>query len=141
MKTAFDLDHFLPYQLSAAAGRVSRAFAEHYRDEFGITIPEWRVLAHLTQAEDVSVREIHLKVDMDKSKVSRAASKLEAAGYIAKRVNSDDKRLVALSLTPKGEALVGRILPVALAYQTELEERLAGLSPALRQALDRLRQE
>lgn len=141
MKIAFDLDHFLPYQLSAAAGRVSRAFAERYRDEFGITIPEWRVLAHLTQAEDVSVREIHLKVDMDKSKVSRAASRLEAAGYIAKRVNSQDKRLVALSLTPKGEALVKRILPVALAYQAELEERLDSLAPNLRQALDRLRQE
>ena len=39
----FDLNAFLPYRINAAASRISRAFAEKYRDEFGISIPEWRV--------------------------------------------------------------------------------------------------
>ena len=54
----FDLDAFLPYQLAVAATRVSRAFAERYRAEFGLSIPEWRVLAHLSRSGAVSVREI-----------------------------------------------------------------------------------
>ena len=38
---------------------------------------EWRVIANLTQKEAVSVRDIFERVDMDKSKVSRAASRLD----------------------------------------------------------------
>lgn len=78
----FDLAAFLPCQLSVAASRVSRGFAERYRAEFGLSIPEWRVLAHLAQSDTVSVREIHARVDMDKSKVSRAAVRLERVARV-----------------------------------------------------------
>ena len=54
----FDLSAFLPYQLAVVASRVSKEFAERYRVEFGLTIPEWRVLAHMAQFDAVSVREI-----------------------------------------------------------------------------------
>ena len=46
----FDLAAFLPYQLAVVAARVSKGFADRYRAEFGLTIPEWRVLAHLAQS-------------------------------------------------------------------------------------------
>ena len=137
--TDFDLDAFLPYRLSVAAARVSRGFAARYRAEFGLTIPEWRVLAHLSAAGGpVSVREIHARVDMDKPKVSRAAARLEKAGHIAKSENAADRRLVALSLTQAGRDLIARIVPVALRYQEELMRDLGGDGVALRRALDRL---
>jgi len=132
----FDLNSFLPYRLVAAANRASRAFAERYRAEFGITIPEWRVLAHLNHAGAVSVRDIEARVDMEKSKVSRAASRLEEAGYITKQVHGTDRRLLELRLTPEGRALVARLLPVANAYQQEMLERLGDAAPGLVRALD-----
>lgn len=138
--SAFDLDGFLPYQLSVAAARVSRAFADRYREEFGISVPEWRVLAHLAADAAVSVREIHARVEMDKSKVSRAAARLEEAGLVAKRVNPGDRRLLELTLTPEGRALVARILPVAQAFQAEIETLLGETAPGLRAALARLRE-
>lgn len=116
----FDLEHFLPYQLAVLAARVSRDFARRYSEAFGITIPEWRVIAHLGQAGTVSVREIHARVDMDKSKVSRAAARLEAAGLIAKAGHPRDRRLVALSLTPAGQDLFARIVPLARAFEAEM---------------------
>ncbi len=122
--TGFALDRFLPYRLNVAAGRLSRDFATRYRERFGISIPEWRVVAHLSQSGAVSVREVHERVDMDKSKVSRAAQRLEAAGYVEKRVNAADRRLVELSLTPKGRAMMVELARVADAYQAELEARL-----------------
>ncbi len=134
----FDLAGFLPYQLAVAAARVSRAFAERYHRDFGITIPEWRVLAHLAQAGPVSVREIHARVDMDKSKVSRAAARLEAAGYITKRGHETDRRLVQLGLTDAGRALFARIVPVARAYQDELEAALGADAAAVRRGLAKL---
>ena len=136
--TRFDLTEFLPYQLAVAAARVSRAFAKRYRSDFGLSIPEWRVLAHLAQEGAVSVREIHARVDMDKSKVSRAAARLEASGHIEKRPHAEDRRLVDLRLTPAGRDLVTRILPIANRYQDELLALLGEDGAALRRALVRI---
>lgn len=126
----FDLSTFLPYRLNAAAARVSRAFAERYR-AFGISIPEWRVLAHLHHVGPVSVRDIELAAEMEKSKVSRAATRLEAAGFVAKRVHDGDRRLISLELTPQGRALLAQLLPVALAYQAALVAELGGTALGL----------
>lgn len=134
----FDLNAFLPYRLNAAAARVSRAFAERYRAEFGISIPEWRVLAHLFQSGDVSVRDIEARADMEKSKVSRTATRLESAGYISKSVNDADRRLLLLRLTPKGQELVARLIPVAIQFQTELRGQLGAQAQALDSGLTAL---
>lgn len=134
----FILDDFLPYRVSVLAGRLSREFSQRYRQRFGITIPEWRVVAHLSQSGAVSVREIHERADMDKSKVSRAAVRLEAAGYIEKKTSSVDRRLVELSLTAEGKAMMDELSKVAIAYQRELEERLGGESEEFLAAFARL---
>ncbi len=134
----FDLDAFLPYQLAVLSSRVSREFASLYRQKFGISIPEWRVIAHLSQSGSVSVREIHQKVDMDKSKVSRAAARLEKAGYISKRLNPDDRRLVELALTDKGRAMVEEITPMARAYEERVLAALGPEAACFRAALERL---
>jgi DNA-binding MarR family transcriptional regulator len=134
----FDLSAFLPYQLAVVSARVSKGFAERYRAEFGLSIPEWRVLAHLAGGDAVSVREIHARVDMDKSKVSRAAARLEEAGLIEKRDHADDRRLVDMRLTDAGRDLIGRIMPIADAYQAEVEARLGPDAAAFRRGLSRL---
>ncbi|PVH28287.1 MarR family winged helix-turn-helix transcriptional regulator [Pararhodobacter oceanensis] len=128
---SFDLNSFLPYRLAAAASRISRKFSERYRSEFGISIPEWRVLAHLYQSGDVSVRDIEARIDMEKSKVSRAATRLETAGFITKAVNDSDRRLLSLRLTEEGKALVARLLPVAMQFQSEMLEQLGPLAEGL----------
>lgn len=136
--TDFDLNTFLPYRLNAAASRISRAFADRYRTEFGISIPEWRVLVHLHSAGDVSVRDIEARVDMEKSKVSRAATRLEASGLITKAVNDADRRLLVLRLTPKGQELVARLIPVAVQFQTEILNQLGALASGLDDGLTEL---
>lgn len=135
---SFDLSAFLPYQLAVASSRISREFSERYRAEFGLSIPEWRVLAHLAQSDSVSVREIHARVDMDKSKVSRAAARLESAGLIEKRENPDDRRLLDMRLTDTGRELIARIVPIADRYQAELLAQLGVLGPGFRAGLQKL---
>ncbi len=135
---SFDLSAFLPYQLAVASSRVSKAFAERYKAELGLSIPEWRVLAHLAQSDAVSVREIHARVDMDKSKVSRAAARLEEGGLIEKRENPDDRRLLDMRLTAKGREVIARIVPIADAYQAEILASLGDLAPEFRAGLLKL---
>ncbi|RME18152.1 MAG: MarR family transcriptional regulator [Alphaproteobacteria bacterium] len=137
--TDFDLEDFLPYQLAEAARVVSAGFERHYRARYGLSVAEWRVVAHLSQSEAVSVREIHARVGMDKPKVSRAASRLEAAGYLSKAVHPTDRRLVQLFLTEKGRAMVEDLAPVAAAYQAELEAILGSGADEFRQRLHALR--
>ncbi len=122
----FRLDDFLPWQLAELADRVSRGLWELYREKFGISVAEWRVVAHLSQSDKVSVREIHARVRMGKWQVSRAARRLEDLGYIDKRTGTRDRRLVELSLTPKGQDMVDEIVPLALAYEKQLLAKVSG---------------
>ena len=131
----FDLDHFLPYQLAVLSSRISREFSTLYHQKFGISVAEWRVVAHLSQSGSVSVREIHEKVDMDKPKVSRAATRLEAQGYITKTANAKDGRLVSLALTDKGHAMIAEIAPLAHAYNAEVLKGLGAEEPAFKRAI------
>ena len=134
----FDLEGFLPYQLSVVASRISKAFSILYKQKFGISIAEWRVVAHLSQAGTVSVREIHERVDMDKSKVSRAAKRLELAGFVSKRADPDDGRLVSLSLTDKGDAMIKELTPLAIQFEQEVIKYLGCDAKTFRNALAKL---
>jgi len=113
----FVLDDFLPYQLAVLSTATSNGFSNSYRDKFGISVPEWRVVAHLSQVEKISIREVYKQVEMDKSKASRATARLVEAGYVSKKINKKDRRLVELSLTPKGRDMVDIIAPIGQAYQ------------------------
>ncbi len=138
-RTSFDLHGFLPYQLKVLADHTSRAFAARYSGRFGISVAEWRVVANLNQADGpVSVREIHARVDMDKSKVSRAAARLEAAGYITKTPSQADGRLVELALSEAGHAMMAELAQEAEAYQAEVVAQLGPEAEAFTAALDRL---
>lgn len=131
----FDLDSFLPYQLNVLADRISREFSSLYRATYGISVPEWRVVAHLSRDGKVSVREIHQKVNMDKSRVSRAAARLEESGYIRKTQNTHDRRLVTLELTQKGRNMVDDIAPQAGKFEAEVLEKLGKDAPLFREAI------
>lgn len=135
---AFHLEGFLPYRLTVAAQRLSEGLARQYRDRFGISIPEWRVLVHVSAGGDVSVRDLEARVAMEKSKASRAAARLVARGLLEKTVNADDRRLVQLCLTPEGRALMAELLPLAQAYQDDLTARLGALADSFETALNAL---
>ena len=134
----FDLEGFTPYRLSVAARKTSQALAQRYRARFGISIAEWRVLAHLAASGDVSVRDIEQRVDLPKYEVSRAAKRLTGAGLIDKTPHEGDRRLVRLRLTAAGNAMMAELLPLAQAYQDEIDARLGEAAAGLEAALDRL---
>ena len=78
------------------------------------------MVAHLSQEESVNVREIHKRVDMDKSKVSRAASRLEKRGFVTKSANPDDGRLVSLALTESGRQMIAEMTPIAREFEASV---------------------
>ena len=136
--SGFDLNGFLPYQLAVLASRVSREFSTLYKQKFGISVAEWRVVAHLSQAGSVSVREIHRRVDMDKSKVSRAASRLESRGFVTKSANPEDGRLVSLALTESGRAMIDEMTPIAREFEASVLAELGEDAQVFKELIARM---
>lgn len=126
MTDAFNLSAFLPYRLAVLSERASRRLSVIYEQTHGLSVAEWRVLVHLNRAEKVSVREIHACVNLERSRVSRAVTRLETEGYVVKLPAEGDGRLVEISLSDKGRAALAEILPQALAVEQAL---LAGVAP------------
>ncbi|MGI3184192.1 MarR family winged helix-turn-helix transcriptional regulator [Nioella aestuarii] len=114
------LAEFLPYRIAVLSERISRRLSLIYGAEAGISVAEWRVMVHLARCQEVSVREIHNCVNLDKPRVSRAVSRLTEAGLVAKTGSPNDQRLLSISLTDDGRALLDRILPPALEYEDRL---------------------
>ncbi len=134
----FDLEKYLPYRLTVLAARLSTDMAQQYKSEFGISIPEWRVLVNIGYAKNLSVRDIEKRVSLEKSMVSRAAARLETRGLVSKTVDPKDRRLVKLELTEEGALVLGKLIPIASAFQADLERKLGAEKDALYSALDRL---
>ena len=106
---------------------VSSALAGAYARRFGLTIPEWRVIAVLARAPGLSAAGVAERTAMDKVAVSRAVTGLTRSGRVRRLLATSDKRRSVLSLTARGRAVYRRIVPLALAYERRL---LAEMSPA-----------
>lgn len=48
------LDEFIPYRLSVTSNLVSDTIARTYRSLFGLSIPEWRLIAVVAEAGGLS---------------------------------------------------------------------------------------
>ena len=117
----FILENFLPYQLSLLANRISKDFSKEYISRFKLNNAEWRIIAHLSQEnEAISIREIYSKVDLEKSKVSRAVSRLSSREILTKTVNLKDRRLVDLKLTKNGKKIIENMAKVAKDFESEV---------------------
>ena len=134
----FTLDKFLPYRLNIAANLISRRFSALHQSETGLSIPEWRVMAHLANEGQVSIRDIHHKVNLDKSIVSRAASRLEQAGHLRKTGHATDGRLISLELTGQGHELMQKLGDIANRFQAELQTELGQDAGRFTATLERL---
>ena len=82
---ALDLEHFLPYRLSVLANTVSTALAGAYALRFGLTIPQWRVIAVLARTPGLAAADVVERTAMDKVAVSRAVAGLARHGPPAPR--------------------------------------------------------
>ncbi len=137
----FRLEEFLPFQLSVTSNQVSRVFAQRFSEDFGLTIPEWRVLAVVGRFEGISPSRVSDWTGMDKVKVSRAAATLVARGLLRQSQDPDDGRARVLRMTKKGERVHASVVPLARSLEDELKTALGKTEWAsLLKALTRLHQ-
>ncbi|PLX39203.1 MAG: transcriptional regulator [Hyphomicrobiales bacterium] len=128
-----ELENFLPYRLNVLAETVSQSLSRHYSDRYGISIPEWRVVATLGQFSSMTAKAVGAHSHMHKTKVSRAVAALEEKGMVKRKANPSDKREAFLRLTPKGQSVYDSFVPSALTFSDALA---SVLSDAERETFD-----
>jgi len=114
------LDAFIPYLLSVTSNLVSDAIASTYQSLFGLSIPEWRLVAVLGEDEGFTQQQIGRRTRMDKVTVSRATIALVERGLVERVPHASDRRSQSLHLTSAGHTLYDQVAPKAL----ELERRI-----------------
>lgn len=107
------LKRYLPYQLLVVTTAITQKTSGIYAEKLGITIAEARVIMVVHSfGPVVSTFEVADLTKMDKAKISRAIKQLTAVGILQRDANADDKRLITLALTPKGEELRKRLVDI-----------------------------
>ena len=138
-KFKLQLKTFMPYRLSVTSNRISTLIATVYAERFGLSIPEWRVIAILGDLIQKTSTELVELTAMDKVAVSRAVSSLVKKNLIRRSAVQHDGRLNMLNLTQEGITVYEEIAPQALELEKQM---LQYLSPAeeqqLHQILDKL---
>lgn len=124
------LAEFLPYKLAKLSHQISDSLAKQYQQQFGLSVPEWRILVHVADmaartTSYVSGKQITQAASLDKSTASRAVQSLVKKAYLIKHSDPADKRSALLSLTIEGERLVQTIMPLAIDWQQALLQELS----------------
>ena len=136
------LADFMPYPLSVTSNAVSVRIAQEYRARFGLSIPEWRVMAVLGDSGPHTQRELTRLTLMDKVAVNRACKVLEERGLARREPNAQDGRSHLLQLTDAGLAMRSEIMPLALAMEAQLFAKFSdGERQQFRDLLARVRAE
>jgi DNA-binding MarR family transcriptional regulator len=138
------LEDFLPYRLSVLSHTISTNIARVYEKRFGVSIPEWRVIAILGRFPGLSAVEVADRTLMDKVAVSRAVTKLIKNGRIDREFADADRRRSILNLSEQGRKVHNEIAPLALQFERELlqdisEEDYATYSVILDRLLEKAR--
>lgn len=114
------LEDFLSYRLAVLSHTVSTTIARVYDKRFGVSIPEWRVIAILGRFPGMSAVEVAERTMLDKVAVSRAVSKLIKNGRVDRQFADADRRRSILNLSEEGQRVHDEIAPLALRFEREL---------------------
>ncbi len=120
MSDTLILEEFMPYQLARLSSTVSTTIARAYDKEFGLSIPEWRVIAVLGRFPGLSAVEVAEQTFLDKVAVSRAVTKLIKSGRIDRQFADADRRRSILNLSEKGREVHDGVAKLALKFEDAL---------------------
>ncbi|HTS40959.1 MAG TPA: MarR family transcriptional regulator [Xanthobacteraceae bacterium] len=116
----------MPYLLNRVGFAMVDSFTAEALKDNGLSIDMWRVLAALSNADELRQVDLSTKTSIDASTMSRIVSRLVHMGLVTRSRSKTSSREVLVALSPKGGTLVQRLIPVA----HQLEDTTAADLPA-----------
>jgi DNA-binding MarR family transcriptional regulator len=123
----FELDDYLPYLVNRVGSALVADFEQGALARPQLSIASWRVLAVLSDRDGQRQIDLAAKTSIDVSTLSRLVSRLVKRGLVTRTRSVTNSREVVVSLTAKGAALVGHLIPQAIAAE---RTAIGGLSAA-----------
>ena len=132
----FKLEDHIFFYFSQILARRTRAINAQLRP-YGLDYSRWRVLAVLQEHSGATMGQLADLTSVDRTTLTRTLGLMEEARLVARQERESDRRSLVISLTPKGQRMFARILPLTL---PETDRALTGFSSAEIAALrDRLK--
>lgn len=130
--------NYLAYLLARASFVVSNEFHATLKD-WNLSVPEWRVLACLSDVEGLSVGELAAMALMKQPRLTKILDRMEAEGLVERRDAAADRRRTPIHLTVKGRGIVKPVVRSARAHETALLKQFSDEERAvIKHALDLL---
>lgn len=109
--------------LSFAIYSTNLAFGKAYKpmlDEAGLTYPQYITIIALAEQDAQTVSGLGEKLFLESNTLTPMLKKLEAMGYVERRRDKEDERVVRVSLTKSGRRLREKLLKIDLTGATAL---------------------
>ncbi len=97
--------NFMTFKLHMLGGHSERFSERYYRDLFGLSLTECRIIGITGSLDVVTFKNVCAMAHLEKSYASRIINRLVEADLIQKQENPQDQRSVLISLTEKGRQL------------------------------------
>ena len=121
----FDLNDYMPCQLAALTQSIMRSVASLFEDRYGISLPEWKVLAIIQDKPGLSAVAVARFAQMDTVAVSRAVTKLLDRDLVIRKLDTEDRRRSVLNLSARGQELHDQMVPLAANLEASLLDDLS----------------
>ncbi|MGF6173676.1 MarR family winged helix-turn-helix transcriptional regulator [Ensifer sp. 4252] len=126
--TLFVKDTCLCLHVQRAARAIARQFDDALRP-LDITNGQFSVLMSLNRPAPPNMRTVALLLAMDRTTLTAALKPLERRGLVEIFADEEDRRSRWLRLTPEGERLLARAVPIWRATHAVVDERLGEGGP------------
>ena len=102
--------------------RISQTYFDECLKQYHIGSGQQFFLLRIYQHPGISQQELAERGYYDKGTTARAVKKLEQEGYILRKVNDHDKRVIRLYVSKKGEALIPVITETIAQWRSIITE-------------------
>jgi len=120
-KKSHFIDDYLAYLLARASQSVSNEFRSSL-SAAGVSVIEWRVLSTLHDHPQISVGKLSDIVLCKQPTLSKAIDRMESKGWITRSLNSQDRRMISVTIDETGVKIIQRLLNKAVELeQSELD--------------------
>lgn len=135
----FDIEQTVVFAVSKASQRIFAVFREEFQ-EYGLTPPQYIVLAILWKSDDVSQIELAKRSRVDRTTLSGIIDRMEKAGLVEREPSLEDPRANRVRLSEKGRAhFEQEFSRAAFRVRRRIAERLVpGEYRQLKQLLNKL---
>ncbi|MXO66840.1 MarR family transcriptional regulator [Altericroceibacterium endophyticum] len=118
--------NFMTFKLHMLGGHSERFSERYYRDLFGLSLTECRIIGITGSLDLVTFKNVCAMAHLEKSYASRIMNRLVESDLIKKQENPQDQRSVLVSLTEKGRALHSELHAASAALNVSM---MSVLSP------------